>query len=129
MTFMAQPAAVATSRTGETARVGLRGRHAWRTVLESRWGERLIAVITLSMAYQDAADRSAGAVGSHDGGTEQVRRLMRKAVAARRALADTEDALARLSEGSFGYCEQCAGPIPADRLAQAPETRYCRHCA
>jgi len=129
MTLRAQPAVVAVSGTVEAAGVGLRSHHSWRTLLESRWGERLIAVITLSMDYHDAADRPAGGGASRHGDARQVRRLMRKAVAARRALADTEDALTRLSEGSFGRCEQCAGPIAMDRLKREPETRYCPRCA
>jgi RNA polymerase-binding transcription factor DksA len=95
--------------------------HGWRTLLESRWGERLINVITLSLAYHDTAERRPA--------DRRLRRLMRKTVAARRELSDTEDALARLADGRFGTCEQCAAPIPASVLAQVPETRYCGHCA
>ena len=47
----------------------------------------------------------------------------------RRALADTEEALARLSAGRYGWCESCAGAIPAQRLAATPEARYCARCA
>ena len=54
---------------------------------------------------------------------------MQGAVAARRALFDTEEALARLSSGRYGRCEQCAGPISAARLTREPEARYCGRCA
>jgi DnaK suppressor protein len=50
-------------------------------------------------------------------------------VASRRALADIEEALARLSAGRYGWCESCAGAIAAQRLAATPETRYCARCA
>src|SRR5215470_16350040 len=52
----------------------------------------------------------------------------RRAVAARRALADTEDALARLGSGRYGICEGCAAAIPAWILVVAPEARYCLRC-
>jgi RNA polymerase-binding transcription factor DksA len=104
-----------------------RSSHAWRTLLESRWAERLIAVITLSLAYHDAADH--GGIVSHPERARQARKLMRKTVAARRALSDTEEALGRLSDGRFGYCEQCGDPVPAQQLAQTPEVRYCPRCA
>ena len=44
-------------------------------------------------------------------------------------LADTEEALARLSAGNYGWCESCAGAISAQRLVTTPETRYCARCA
>jgi DnaK suppressor protein len=102
---------------------------AWRRVLESRWQRRLAAVIRLSVAYHDASDRlddrhRMGAPG--DG--PQVRRLMREAVAARRALSDTEEALARLSAGNYGRCEQCGAAIPVAELVAEPEARYCGGC-
>jgi RNA polymerase-binding transcription factor DksA len=54
---------------------------------------------------------------------------MRRAVAARRRLADVEDALARLAAGTFGRCEQCGAMIPEGSLAVLPEARYCAACA
>ena len=103
----------------------------WRVRLDSRWRARLLEVTELSLAYHDAA---AGAVGSDapaaaEAGRRQLRRLLSRAVDARRALADTEEALVRLSAGRFGRCEHCAQPVPAEVLALAPETRYCPRCA
>jgi RNA polymerase-binding transcription factor DksA len=73
------------------------------------------------MAYHTAAS----------GGIEdrQARRLLRRAVAARQRLADTEDALGRVAAGAFGRCEQCGTAIPEVLLAAAPESRYCPRCA
>jgi RNA polymerase-binding transcription factor DksA len=103
----------------------------WRVLLEHRWRERLAAVTELSLAYHTAADR--GRDGNADSGksdeARQLRRLMRQTVAARQALTDTEDALARLSAGRFGQCEQCAAMIDAAQLARHPEERYCTQCA
>lgn len=93
----------------------------WRTILEARWRIRLQEVTELSMAYHAAA---AGAIEDR-----QARRLLRRAVAARRRLADTEEALGRVAAGTFGRCEQCAAPISGVLLAAAPESRYCARCA
>jgi membrane protein DedA with SNARE-associated domain/RNA polymerase-binding transcription factor DksA len=102
----------------------------WRAWLESRWRERLITVTELALAYHDAAERRGdGHQVTGQAAEAALRRLMQEAVAARRALADTEDALARLSAGRFGQCEQCAATIPAADLARSPETRYCQACA
>ncbi len=107
----------------------------WRALLERRWQQRLSAVTRLSVAYHDAAERWHG--GHRDGDQaepreprepRELRRLMRETVTARRALSDTEEALARLSAGSYGRCEQCAAAIPAARLVLEPEARYCDRC-
>jgi RNA polymerase-binding transcription factor DksA len=105
------------------------GAPRWRALLEARWRARLQEVTELALAYHDAA----AAAGHDTGGGHEARlrqrQLLRRTVASRRALADTEEALARLSSGKYGWCECCAGAIPADRLSAAPETRYCARCA
>ena len=62
-------------------------------------------------------------------GLRPLRRLMRRAVAARQALADTDAALRRVARGAFGWCEDCSAEISASNLLSAPETRYCQGCA
>jgi RNA polymerase-binding transcription factor len=103
----------------------------WRALLESRWQARLLEVTELSLAYHDAAAAPVHG-GGQDGGAEpggrQLRRLLNRAVAARRALADTEEALVRLASGHFGRCEHCTAPIPTTQLAFEPEARYCPRC-
>ena len=92
----------------------------WRAILEARWRVRLQKLTELSLAYHAAAaGRSRG---------QGARRLLRRAVAARRRMADTEDALGRVAAGDFGRCEQCAALIPEMLLAAAPESRYCVRC-
>jgi DnaK suppressor protein len=99
----------------------------WRALLEARWRARLQEVTELALAYHDAA-ATAGTGGGHEVGL-RLRQLLRRTVASRRALADTEEALARLSAGTYGWCESCPDAIGADRLSAAPEARYCALCA
>jgi RNA polymerase-binding transcription factor len=94
----------------------------WRALLETQWQARLEEITELALAYHDAT-----AAGGEE--QPQARRLLRRVVASRRALAETEDALARLSSGSYGRCEDCGRGIPAEVLAVTPETRYCPPCA
>jgi RNA polymerase-binding transcription factor DksA len=111
--------------TSEPA-AGTRGPR-WRALLEARWQARVREVTELSLAYHVAA--AAAPAGAGDGaGQPEIRALLRRAVAARRKLADVEEALGRLAAGRFGSCEQCGSAIPAGLLAAAPETRYCPHC-
>lgn len=100
----------------------------WRALLEARWRARLQEVTELALAYHDAAAAGRGTSGSYEGQL-RLRGLLRQTIASRRALADTEEALARLSAGHYGWCESCAGAIGAERLAVTPETRYCARCA
>jgi len=99
----------------------------WRALLEGRWQVHVQEVTELSLAYHVAA--AAVPDGSGDGtGQPEIAALLRRAVEARRKLADVEEALSRLAAGSFGRCEQCGSAIPAGLLAAAPQTRYCPRC-
>lgn len=44
-------------------------------------------------------------------------------------LADVENALTKLDDGSYGKCESCGKPIAEPRLEAMPETRFCIDCA
>src|SRR2546430_9904796 len=72
----------------------------WRAMLETRWKARLQQVTEEALAYHEAA-----AAAGRDDGEPRLRELLRRVVTARRELADTEEALARLSAGSYGHCE------------------------
>ena len=100
---------------------------AWHSLLEERWQQRLSTLTELALAYYGAEEgcggRPAGAAE-----TARLQRLLREATAARHALGETEDALARLSDGSFGRCEQCSRSIQTTELLAEPETRYCAEC-
>ena len=118
------------SRAGaaRTLPAGTGGPH-WRAFLEARWQARLQEVTELSLAYHDTAPAALGGCGGDRAGTQETQRLFRRAVAARRKLADVEEALGRLTAGTFGYCEQCGSPIPAGLLQALPETPHCPRCA
>jgi RNA polymerase-binding transcription factor DksA len=105
----------------------------WRALLEAQWRARLQQVTELSLAYHEAAAAAAGRPGDgRPGGArpdeQNLRQLLRSAVVARRALADTDEALGRLASGRYGLCEGCAAAIAPRLLAAAPDLRYCRRC-
>ena len=99
---------------------------AWHSLLKERWQQRLSTLTELALAYHDAAESCGHPAGAAE--TARLQRLLREATAARRALGETEDTLARLSDGSFGRCEQCSRSIPTAELLAEPETRYCPDC-
>jgi RNA polymerase-binding transcription factor DksA len=47
----------------------------------------------------------------------------------RRELADIEQALQRIDEGSYGICQACGGPMGMQRIRAIPEARYCVTCS
>ncbi|MDD5561202.1 MAG: TraR/DksA family transcriptional regulator [Candidatus Omnitrophica bacterium] len=46
----------------------------------------------------------------------------------RRALYELDDALKRIEEGTFGFCDDCKGPIAKIRLKAVPSARLCIKC-
>ena len=101
---------------------------AWRALVEAQWRARLQEVTELSLAYHDAVTATASApAGRH--GERKLRQLLHRTATARRALADTDEALARLADGRYGLCEACTAAIPVRLLAAAPDARYCRRCS
>ncbi len=40
-----------------------------------------------------------------------------------------EEALARISKGTFGICQQCGKEVREERLGAIPHTKYCIECA
>jgi RNA polymerase-binding transcription factor DksA len=102
----------------------------WRARLEAQWRDQVQQVTELSLAYHEAASAPAPAGAAPGGGSggRKVRKLLRRTVAARQALADTEEALGRLASGRYGLCEGCTAAIPARLLAAAPDSRYCPRC-
>ncbi len=44
-------------------------------------------------------------------------------------LAEVEAAERRLADGTYGSCERCGAPIPAERLEARPAARTCVGCA
>src|SRR5690625_3870097 len=46
----------------------------------------------------------------------------------RQSLEQISAALQRISEGRYGYCDDCGQPIPRERLEAIPYARYCVPC-
>jgi DnaK suppressor protein len=80
-----------------------------------------------------AASESSNADDEHDpeGSTIAFERAQLTALlaAGRRRIADLDDALERSAAGTYGGCERCGRPIPAERLAARPFATTCVACA
>ncbi|MFC7533568.1 TraR/DksA family transcriptional regulator [Actinoplanes sp. GCM10030250] len=80
-----------------------------------------------------AASRDSNADDEHDpeGATIGFERAQLTALlaTARERIAEVDDALRRVDTGTYGVCERCGKPIPAERLAARPFARSCMACA
>ena len=111
------------------------GWRAAREVLAAERTEAIAAISALARDFDGIID-AAYAVATDDehdpeGATiaferAQVAALLERA---RRRLANIDRALARITEGDYGTCENCGQPIPAGRLAARPAARTCIGCA
>jgi RNA polymerase-binding transcription factor DksA len=50
------------------------------------------------------------------------------ATSARRRIAESAQALRRMSEGTYGSCEDCHRPLPLGRLRAVPHATHCALC-
>ena len=66
-----------------------------------------------------------------EGTNEAIGRIERvaQADALTAKLADVERALAKLDDGTYGYCDRCGAPIPGERLEARPWAVLCMHCS
>jgi DnaK suppressor protein len=67
---------------------------------------------------------------SGEGGTMNVERERDLALSAQAlsAVEEIDKALAKITDGSYGYCEQCGQPIPKARLKALPYASLCVAC-
>lgn len=97
---------------------------AYRSMLEEQWRYQLGDIAELS---EDAL--IVGEVDDEDGARTGEQLLNQRLVAAaRQQLRETEDALARLDDGSYGACGSCGEPINPERLEILPAARLCVAC-
>ncbi|WP_455544538.1 TraR/DksA family transcriptional regulator [Intestinibacter sp.] len=79
---------------------------------------------------------SSGELSSYDNhpgdiGTEVYMNDMQNSLTdhQRYQLDKVNDALQKIEDNSFGYCERCNNKIESERLDILPETKLCAHCA
>ncbi len=79
---------------------------------------------------QASGERSADPASTETGSAATVFEAELSIVRNTRALlSQTEDALRRLDEGTYGVCVDCGKAIPAARLTALPYTTLCVECA
>jgi RNA polymerase-binding transcription factor DksA len=87
----------------------------------------LRAQLVEQKAFRERQLRSLAGAGAADGRRHQeIADMLRSA--ARTALRDVEDALARMRAGNYGRCVGCGSPLPLARLEVLPQAARCMTC-
>jgi len=87
---------------------------------------RAVEIVTGLFSDRDAARQAARTIAQRiDGGvTPGVYKLARE----RLGKLEKGKALARIEEGTYGWCQECGAEIPFERLEALPSTPYCVQC-
>lgn len=111
---------------GASKRAHDRDAVAFRNLLEKQRRQRMNEVSELRVRLHDARtalDRVDG-----EGFGFELQLLDERLAAACRGQAETEAALQRLADGSYGVCGMCRHMIARERLEILPEARLCTGC-
>lgn len=80
--------------------------------------------------YEAGRDNSGDLASYAEAGTDsfELETALHIASGESNRLADIEEALVRIAEGTFGVCEMCEKEIPVKRLEVFPAARNCVQC-
>jgi len=101
-----------------------------RAVLEAR-RHRLTAELAELTRPPEAGSNLSFGKRIGDGTAEAVERISSTAAARSiaAALAETDRALGKLEDDSYGTCDSCGGPVGTERLEAMPWATLCVACA
>ena len=130
----------AAARSMAAALPVLQGERRWTEAELARIRDTLAAEVAdlrveIDKAESDIADRLSDAVGDAgddqaDAGAKTLEREQELALThnARELLAQSDRALSRIDDGSYGSCESCGEPIGKARLQAFPRATLCVAC-
>lgn len=104
---------------------------------QSRLEKKKIELERGMLGLTEAHPRLASAIEAHDGprdyedvATDFLEIQNEQSIMANQQalLTLVENALARIADGTYGYCQQCEEPIPAKRLEALPWAERCVQC-
>jgi DnaK suppressor protein len=97
----------------------------YRALLEEQWRQQVANIVELSYDAHSPTTTDEPDEGSRGNRFQVTARLI---AAARQQLEETEAALARVDDASYGLCGNCYEPIRRERLDILPAIRYCASC-
>jgi len=105
----------------------------FKTMLLEKQNELLGNVLYMEndALHQESSDLSRTPIHIADLGTDSYEQefTLELMDSERKLLAEINDALSRIEDGTYGFCEVDGEPIPRQRLEAIPWARYCVACA
>jgi DnaK suppressor protein len=91
----------------------------------------LVAHVRASLDQAAAHEAVARELAVHSDADSVIERELAElgAAQARAVAQQAEQALARLEDGTYGFCESCGAAIPRERLEALPHVRRCVACS
>ncbi|GGN65170.1 molecular chaperone DnaK [Actinoplanes lobatus] len=86
------------------------------------------SLLSEEFAAQTARLKDLTEINADTGDPAQAHDRAAMLAATRQSLDQITSALRRIAEGTYGSCDRCSTPIPADRLEVLPHARYCVPC-
>ena len=104
---------------------------AIRSELQARHDELVAELGVLTTVTRDPAATIGFGKRVGEGTSEAIGRIERvaQADALSAKLADVDRALAKIEDGTYGFCDRCGAPIPEDRLEARPWAVVCLRCS
>ncbi len=104
---------------------------ALRARLRGEYNQLADSALSNSGNGSGVGDRSSSPIHMADLGSDAFEQEFTLSLMEREedTLEAIESALKKIAEGTFGLCEECAGPIRKDRLLALPFTPVCVKCA
>ncbi|MFF5181917.1 TraR/DksA family transcriptional regulator [Micromonospora sp. NPDC000316] len=96
--------------------------------VDSSWLADLRSSLAEDFATQTARLRELTELSADTGDPSEAHHQAALLSATRRNIEHITGALGRISEGTYGACEKCQKPIPAERLEVLPHARFCVPC-
>jgi len=96
----------------------------YRALLEEQWRQHVARIVELSYSAHSPADADPSDLSE----SRRLQETARLIAAGRQRLEETEAALARVDDRSYGLCGNCGEAIARKRLDALPAARYCASC-
>ncbi|MGV9976052.1 TraR/DksA family transcriptional regulator [Micromonospora wenchangensis] len=97
-------------------------------VSDQGWLAGLRASLSEDFAAQTTRLKELTEISPDTGDPGEAHNRAALVAATRHNLEQITGALRRIADGSYGRCEKCDGPIPAERLEVLPHARFCVPC-
>ena len=117
-----------TTAKANAAKMTKKDMEKYRRALDEKKAELSREIVKNKDAGEENAEESTQDIADKATSSYTKEFLFSLSDSERRVLGEIDEALARIDEGTFGVCANCATTISEKRLAAVPWTPYCVDC-